>query len=206
MHKYYGIIIFALLGIACDHHSNNDLAVENDLALYKNLAMAEAGLDFPPSQNHLETCQRVKDIPCLRTFKSFNEGKSKLLQMPRSDALELTLKQIAESCVVDVPAETELACMGTVMALYFFSKETEDIKIRQFLLQLPPSTLENVFDRIASLSLCWLENRFDKTAWRSWLKSELKDTGIRSRAIYRLEKPAPQTDPLHQFPYYLDGK
>lgn len=199
-------ILFAIWIIACCSQSKKDLTVESDLDIFEHLAMAEAGLDFPPSKDHLETCRRVEDIPCLQSFRSFSEGKVKLQQMPRGVALDLTLKKLGETCIVNAPARTELACVGAVMALYFFSEEYEDLKIRQFLSQLPQSTCNNVLDGSASANLCWLENRSDEKAWRLWLESKITDASIRSRAIYRLEKSAPQSNPLQEFPYNTNGK
>jgi hypothetical protein len=203
--KYYGVITCAVGIIACNIQSNKALTVESDLAIFRNLAMAEAGLDFPPTKDHLETCRRVNDIPCLRSFNSFNESKTALQQMPRDDALDLTLKQLAESCIVNASVQAELTCAGSVMALYFFSEEAEDLKIREYLSQLPQSTRDNVLDSSASLRLCWLENRSDETVWRSWLESRISNQRIRSHAIQRIERPAPQSDPLQKFPYNPNG-
>lgn len=201
MNKHYWAIIFAVLIIACNPQQNKDLTSKREYYLFQDLAIAETGLDFPPSQEHLETCQRVKDIPCLNSYKSFKESKAELLQMPKHDALELTLKWLRDSCMVEPPDDFEYVCIGTLMALYFFPEETEDTKIRQLLSQLPQSTRDNVFHRSASAGLCWLENRSDKTAWKSWLESNLSNSKVKSNAIYRLEKPAPKSDPLLAFPY-----
>jgi hypothetical protein len=201
MNKHYWIIIFATLIIACNPQQNKNLRSENEYDLFQDLAIVETGLDFPPSQDHLETCQRIKDIPCLSSFDSFKESKAKLLQMTKHDALELTLKWLGDSCMVEPPGDFEYVCIGTLMALYFFPEETEDTKIRQFVSQLPQSTRDNVFHRSVSLGLCWLENRSDKIAWKSWLESNLSDSRVKSHAIYRLEKPAPKSDPLLMFPY-----
>lgn len=201
MNKHYWAIIFAVLIIACNPQQNKDLTSKREYDLFQDLAIAETGFDFPPSQEHLETCQRVKDIPCLNSYKSFKERKAELLQMPKHDALELTLKWLRDSCMVEPPDDFEYVCIGTLMALYFFPEETEDTKIRQLLSQLPQSTSDNVFHRSASSGLCWLENRSDKTAWKSWLESNLSNSKVKSNAIYRLEKPAPKSDPLLAFPY-----
>jgi hypothetical protein len=206
MNKYYGAIIFVVLIIACSSLSNKALANESDFALFNQLALAETGLDFPHSKDRLETCRRVEDIPCLHSFRSFKEAKAKLLHMPRPDALELTLKWLSESCMVEPPADFEYVCIGTVLALSFFPDEAEDIRIRQFLSQLPQSTRENVFDRSVSLNVSWLENRSNDTAWRSWLESELLDTRIKSHAIRRLENPVRQSNPLHEFLQNKNGK
>jgi hypothetical protein len=201
MNKYCWIVVLAVLILACTSSQIKDLTSENEYDLFQDLAIAETGLDFPPSQEHLERCRRINDIPCLNSFHSFKGGKTKLFQMPRDDALELTLKWLGHSCMVEPPEDFEYVCIGALTALYFFSEKTEDMKIRQFVSRLPQSTRDHLFHRSASIDLCWLENRSDEAVWRAWMESKLSDTTIKSHAVYRLQKPAPNSDPLLGFPY-----
>jgi hypothetical protein len=201
MNKYCWIVVLSLLISACTSRQIKDLTVENEYDLFQDLAIAETGLDFPPSQEHLETCGRTNDIPCLNSFHSFREGKTKLLQMSRDESLELTLKWLKNSCMVEPPEDFQYVCIGALTALYFFPEKMHDMKIRQFVSRLPQSTRDNLFHRSVSLGLCWLENRSDETGWRSWMESNLSDTTIKTHAINRLQKPAPTSDPLLNFPY-----
>lgn len=184
--------------IGCDAQTNKIETTESNHDLFIQLAVVEAGLDFPGSVEKLETCRRVQDDPCLRSYESFSKAKAILLQKPQAEALKLTLKNLGEFCKQDPPTNFKNVCTGTLIALYFFTEDQEDKEIRLFLSQLPTEVRENVLEQSVSMNVSWLSSRTDNKAWRSWLGSENVDTMVITNAIRRLESSEQISKPIYE--------
>lgn len=197
MSRYFWPLVLAALLVGCDSQPSEEAADQAEIALFERLAMPVIGLRFPRSRDHLETCRRVRDVHCVGAYRSFHAAKDELLAKPRRKALELTLARLSESCVAERYAERGFVCIGAVIALAFFPEDAEDERIRQFLAQLARPHRESLLDQSAGNGVTWLDNRADRTAWRSWLESQIEDEAVRSRVIARLESPDAGADAVY---------
>jgi len=131
-------------------------------AIFEDLGLIGAGLDYPHSPEQLARRREADYRPCLNAYARVDAAKRRLFAWGHERALQRTLETIAAACS---EAEVEIACQGAVSALAFFSSSEDDTAIRDFLSNAPPA----VVARMYGLDGAWLSNRHDPALWRAWI-------------------------------------
>ncbi|MDH5179426.1 MAG: hypothetical protein OEZ39_15260 [Gammaproteobacteria bacterium] len=153
------ILALTAMVTACSNNSQTQTT-------FQHLRLIHYAKDFPRSAASLERCKKYHDQPCLNNYALAKSAKQKLFDTSRAEAFAATLQVIQQACAT-TDADINNLCPGGVTALAFFSSAEEDAQIRQFLANLTPATLQNIF----SMNRHWLVYRHDAEKWKSWLNS-----------------------------------
>lgn len=133
---------------------------------YKRLYLSKYALDFPASEKDLDRCVRNKVKACLDLVETARKGKQLLQAVEPNKALQRTLETIIATCPSEEQSKQE-ACLGAIVALYFFREPEQDARILQKLIKADRQVLRKVF---GPSPFAWYNNRPAPEVWIAALK------------------------------------
>lgn len=162
-------LIFILFFLfACNNDS--DEKEELDAVLqsgFEKIYYAKFALDFPHTKAALDRCKAENDIPCLKVYELFKEGKNAVLSLSADKALPAALDVIANACVSNDEVMKNNVCYGGLMSLYFYHSLEQDNLILSKM-KVYPKEIKNI---IFNHDFLWFYNRPNLAVWQEFVAS-----------------------------------
>lgn len=183
MRLLYPILLISLFGItACDRLFES----RYDRKMFTHISLIQFGMEYPRSLGSLDNCNKHNDKICLKTFELVKAATQRLKSKSHTEALDLTLRTIEETCI-NPESDKENVCEGAVVALYFFSEPEDDPKIMSFITNTTEPVAKTIFD----VSITWLKFRKDKKIWKEWATNANLPEKLKKDIVYFLNEEKP---------------
>jgi len=165
---------------------------------YENIYLSHFGLEYPPNEQYLKTCQQKNDEVCLKPYKLVQQAKDYLLNAITENK-EQTFQRIINTITVYCPktknrnnTTDEYYCYGAVIALYLFNDPIYDSKILDFVHNAPKPVINALF----ATQYEWFYNRPNVDEWISLvtkLPKEILDEDEKRAPLYHFNEAKSHT-------------
>jgi hypothetical protein len=143
---------------------------------FSELGSLENYQEFPSTPDRLDACFKEHNMKCWKLFSCLRSATVRIFDQGDEVAFQRTLRAVGDQCKAPVRAGKGLlspwqGCHGAVSSFYFFSTESEDRRIVEYLSTLDPAVQWNVFVESKGYTGDWTANRPDKERWIRFLES-----------------------------------
>lgn len=193
-------VVFSIYIISCKVIANE----QEDLTFilqtsFGNVYFGKHGLEYPYTEEHLNSCIQRNDKPCLDVYDRVMEGKNTIISLPANKALDTTLDIIESACLSKNEDIANYVCYGGIMSLYFYNSHEQDTKILARVKKYSKKIQSLIFNG----EFYWFRNRPDKNVWIKYISVANIDFSHSNNKQYIADAFKKTMDELDDKPWVL---